>query len=102
MVGAKLVTTPYQIPERCQFCKKNPVHFTGHGIRDGLVYDEFSCVGCYAKHGNLSHERAQRILADMDEPELKTPPVEALSDRTDERTPDLPKDSLPEALVIRV
>ena len=100
MVSKRYVTTPYLIPELCQFCKKRPVHFTGHGMRKGVLYDEFSCVVCYARKGHMSESRATQLIAELKKLELKSLPAEVLPDPDAGHTPDLPEDSPPEVLEI--
>lgn len=65
---------PYEIPELCPYCKKRPVYYTGHGIRNGAVYDDCSCVPCYAKRHVLSKEKAERLEAEVvpEVPQKKT------------------------------
>ena len=58
---------PYLIPEFCQFCNKRPVYYAGHGIRKGELYNEFSCIQCFAKKNNVSKEKTKRLKSESAE-----------------------------------
>ena len=57
---------PYLIPETCQFCKKESVYYTAHGMRDGKLYDEFSCVHCFAARNRVSKEKVEQLESEED------------------------------------
>jgi hypothetical protein len=39
---------PLDPSELCQFCEKEEYEYSGHGIKDGQIYDVRACPSCYS------------------------------------------------------